>query len=170
MIVPSLYADLCARGVRLSVAETPNGGELPPLRLHVQAPKGALNESLHRALVRHRDELLALVFELEETEAVLTEHAGYDPETERREALRQAARECVRGGTATPDGELWLRSYAMNHPSVQTMLKSYYNYFGEHLDVFEIRRERQAALIQANPGHPGNPGYMLNPKTGVTHQ
>lgn len=145
MIVPSLYADLLDRGVRLSVAETPKDGELPPLRLHVQAPKGALNESLRRALAMHRDELLAFVFELEETEAVLTEHAGYDPETERLPALRQAARECVRGGMATPDGKLWLRSYAMNHPSVQAMLRSYYDYFGEHLDVFEVRRERQAA-------------------------
>lgn len=110
MIAPSLYADLCSRGVSLSIAKTPSqteAPELPPLRLHIRAPEGALNDSLRAAISEHRDELLQFVFELEESAAILQIMQG-----NRIEDAQELARDCVRGGRATPDGQLWLKEYA----------------------------------------------------------
>jgi hypothetical protein len=110
MIAPNLYAHLRARGVRLSIAKTPNGKEsidLPELRLHIRAPEGALSESLRASIQDHRDELVQFVFELEESAAILQVMQG-----NRIEESERLARECVRGGTATPDGELWLTELA----------------------------------------------------------
>lgn len=110
MIVPSLYADLRARGVQLSIAKTPKAAEsaeIPPLRLHVRAPQGALNESMRAAIEANRDELLQFVFELDEAAAILQIMQG-----NRIEDAPELARDCVRGGRATPDGELWLKEYA----------------------------------------------------------
>jgi hypothetical protein len=106
MIAPNLYAHLRARGVKLSIARTPNKAEspdLPELRLHIRAPEGALTESLRAAITDHRDDLTQFVYELEETAAILQVMQGNHIEESER-----MARECVRGGTATPDGELWL--------------------------------------------------------------
>jgi hypothetical protein len=110
MIVPSLYADLRSRGVKLSIAKTSDryeSPELPPLRLHVRAPVGALNESLRAAISDHRDELVQFIFELEEAAAILVVM-----QQNRIEDSEQLAYACVTGGTATPDGQLWLREYA----------------------------------------------------------
>jgi len=110
MIYPSLYADLTARGVKLSIAPTPKkdeSPELPPLRLQIRAPEGALNEALREAIRAHRDDLLQFVFELEESAAILVSMYGA-----RLEDAPQLARERVWGGTATPDGQLWLTEYA----------------------------------------------------------
>jgi hypothetical protein len=99
MIIWSLYADLCARGVLLS---TIGDGS----KLRVKAPIGALNETMRRAIQDHKADLLDFVVELEETAAILEEQGN----TLAR--ARALARECVTGGQATPDGELWLREYA----------------------------------------------------------
>jgi hypothetical protein len=110
MIAPNLYAHLRARGVKISVARTPNktdSPELPPLRLHIRAPEGALSESLRAAITDHRDDLVQFVYELEETAAILQVMQG-----NRIEESERMARECVRGGTATPDGEVWLTELA----------------------------------------------------------
>jgi hypothetical protein len=80
------------------------GPELPPLRLHIRAPEGALNESLRAAISDHRDELVEFVFELEETAAILQVMQG-----NRIEEAQKLAHVCVQGGTASPDGQLWLR-------------------------------------------------------------
>jgi hypothetical protein len=114
MIAPSLYADLCLRGVRLSVAETPKDDELSPLRLRVQAPEGALTPALTEALKRHRDALLEYVFDLEERAAILQYEQGNT-----REDAELFARACVVGGSAGPDGRLWLRDCAERHPTVE---------------------------------------------------
>jgi hypothetical protein len=110
MIYPSLYADLTARGVKLSIAPTPKkdeSPELPPLRLQIRAPEGALNEALREAIRAHRDDLLQFVFELEEAAAILVSMYGA-----RLEDAPQLARARVWGGSATPDGQLWLTEYA----------------------------------------------------------
>lgn len=110
MIAPSLYADLRARGVELSIARTPaksEAAELPPLRLKVRAPEGALNETMRRAIALYRDDLLQFVFELEEAAAVLVSMYGA-----RLEEAPELARDRVLCGRATPDGQLWLREYA----------------------------------------------------------
>jgi hypothetical protein len=110
MIAPNLYADLAARGVKLSIAKTPKRDEsleLPPARLRIRAPEGALTDSLRAAIAEHKGELLQFVFELEESAAILQVMQG-----NRIEESERLARECVRGGTATADGQLWLREYA----------------------------------------------------------
>ena len=135
MIAPSLYADLAARGVRLSIAPTPKGGELPPLRLRVRAPEGALTPALREAVERHRDALLAHVFDLEERAAVLEYEQGHT-----REEAERLARACVVGGTAGPDGRLWLRDLAEHHPAVKAAAAA----FGG-LEIVEVRRAGEAA-------------------------
>jgi TubC N-terminal docking domain len=120
MIAPSLYADLKLRGVRLSVAETPKAGELLPLRLRVQAPEGALTPALTDALRRHRDALLEYVFDLEERAAVLEYEQG-----NARADAELFARACVVGGSAGPDGRLWLRDCAEHHPMIEAVRAVY---------------------------------------------
>lgn len=115
MTAASLYAELTLRGARLSIAPTPAGGELPPLRLRVRAPGGALTPGLKAAIERRRDELLAFVFELEERAAIHLERDDASAE-EWREADR-FARAFVRGGGATPDAAL--RELAEHHPAVK---------------------------------------------------
>jgi hypothetical protein len=110
MIAPNLCAHLRARGVKLCIARTPNKADspdLPPLRLQIRAPEGALTGALRAAITDHRDDLVQFVYELEETAAILQIMQG-----NRIEESERLARECVRGGTATPDGELWLTELA----------------------------------------------------------
>jgi hypothetical protein len=110
MIAPNLYAHLRARGVKLSIARTPNKTDsplLPPLRLHIRAPEGALTDSLRAAITDHRDDLTQFVYELEEVAAILQVMQG-----NRIEESERLARGCVRGGLATPDGEVWLTELA----------------------------------------------------------
>jgi hypothetical protein len=99
MIAYSLFADLRARGVRLSV-------ELGS-QLRVQAPPGALNGTLRSAIREHKADLLQFVYELEERQAILEIDSGLAPDE-----AAQVARQMVRGGLASPDGDLWLRAYA----------------------------------------------------------
>ena len=121
MIAPSLYADLRSRGVRLSIAETPEPPEpMKPLSLRVEAPTGALTEPLLAAIRRHKPELLQFVFELEERAAIL-EYWQDNP----REVAEELARSCVHGGHASPDGELWLRDLAAHHPAAAAALKPF---------------------------------------------
>lgn len=127
MIAPNLFADLTKRGVILSIAETPKGGELPPLRLRVRSVK-PLPESLALAIIEHKAELLQFVFELEETAAIL-EHSQGIASAE----ATTGARACVRGGTATGDGAAWLKDYARKQlASVAHLL--------EPSDNWEVRR------------------------------
>ena len=141
MIVPSLYADLRARGVSLSIAKTPDkreAPELPELRLHIRAPLGALNDSLRAAIATHRDELLQFVFELEETTAILA-----FMQINRIEDAELLARECVRGGSATADGALWLREYAEHHPDVLALKEAHaLATGGGMLEIISIERVR----------------------------
>ena len=133
MIAPSLYAELVGRGVRLSIAPTPTGEQSPALRLRVQAPVGALTSGLKGALERHRAELLEYVFELEERAAVLQFEQGNTPEESERHA-----RACVVGGSAGPDGRLWLFDLAEHHPAVRHMLKTF------NAQIVEVHRSEAA--------------------------
>lgn len=138
MIVPSLYADLTARGVRLSIAPTPKSDEspeLPPLRLRIRAPVGALNDTLRAAIAAHRDELLQFVFELEEAAAILIVMQG-----NRIEESEQLARGCVRGGAATSDGELWLRDYVALSPEVAALQRIHRQRFGCDAEIVSVQR------------------------------
>jgi hypothetical protein len=131
MIAPSFYADLLSRGVRLSIAATPKAEaspELPALKLRVQAAEGALILSLREAIQRHREELLAYVFDLEERAAVLEYDGGHAREEAERLAL----------GGANPDGRLYLRDLAENHPAVRHMLTVF------NAEVVEVGREAAA--------------------------
>lgn len=133
MIEASLLADLRSRGVILTIA---SGG-----RLRVRAPHGVLNPSLQRAIWEHRDGLIQLVYELEERAAILEIEQGYSPEDAER-----LARECVRGGTATPDGHLWLREYAEYHPNVIALRRAFETVFGCGLDIIEVQRVENAEV------------------------
>jgi hypothetical protein len=138
MIAPSLYADLTARGVKLSIAPTPgkeSEAELPPLHLQVRAPEGALNDALRSALTAHRDELIQFVFELEEAAAILQIMQG-----NRIEESQVMARECVRGGTASPDGGLWLHEYATRHPQVIAAQHACRKILDCELEIVDVRR------------------------------
>lgn len=109
MIAPSLYAYLQTRGVRLSLA---TGS-----RLQMHAPAGAVTEYMRDFIAAHAAELAQFILELEERAAVL--------EFEQRHARAEAerlARLCVWGGTAEPDGQLWMKEYAASHPLVQEVL------------------------------------------------
>jgi hypothetical protein len=131
MIAPSLYADLLGRGVRLSIAPTPKDSpELPGLKLHVQAPDGALIPSLREAIGRHREALLEYVFDLEERAAVLEHEGGL----EREEAERLAQR------GANPDGRLYLRDLAAHHPAVLHLM----NCFKGGVEIVEVVRRASA--------------------------
>jgi hypothetical protein len=134
VIEASLYAELVARGVRLSVAPTPRDGELPPLRLKVQAPDGALTPALDDALRRHRDGLLDFVFSLEERAALLEFGCGYS-----RADAAAHARSCVPGGSAGRDGRVWLRDLSEHHPVVRHMLDLF------SAEVVEVTRREETA-------------------------
>lgn len=138
MIAPSLYADLTALGVRLSVAPTPSAGELPPLRLRVQAPAGALTPALKEALARHRDDLLDFVFELEERAAIHLERGNAT--AAEREGAAAFARSCVRGGGALPERSLY--DLAVNHPGVQAAAHVFARL---GFEVVEVQRREEAA-------------------------
>jgi hypothetical protein len=137
VIAPSLYADLTARGVRLSVAPTPRDGDLSPLRLRVRAPDGALTPGLKEAIERHRDDLLDFVFELEERAALHLERAGAN--SAELESAAAFARSCVRGGGALPERSLL--DLALNHPTVQAAVHAFARVGFEVIDV----RRREAA-------------------------
>lgn len=138
MIAPSLYADLVSRGVELSIAKTPDikdSPEIPPLRLHIRAPEGALDEAMRAAIHRHRDELLQFVFELEEAAAILQIMQG-----NRIEDAQRLAREYVIGGNASPDGRLWLTDYAEHHPKVLAAQDACRKVFNCELEIMDVGR------------------------------
>lgn len=141
MNAASLLAELTARGVLLSVAPTPRGGDCPPLRLRVLAPDGALTPALSEAMKQHRDGLLALVFELEERAAIHLERTA--PGTKggataaEWEAAERFARSCVRGAGALPDEAL--RELAESHPLVTCARERW-----PDLQIVEVRRETAA--------------------------
>jgi hypothetical protein len=140
MIVFSLYADLTARGVKLSIATTPEptaSPELPPLRLRIRAPEGALTEPMRALIAEHRDDLVQFVFELEEAAAILAVMQG-----NRIEESEQLARECVRGAQAGPNGRLYLRGLAEHHPGVQALCEVFN---GEIVDVWRAGDESARA-------------------------
>lgn len=112
MIAPSLYAYLQTRGVRLSLAMGS--------RLQVHAPAGAITVYMQSFVARHSAELAQFIFELEERAAILEFEQGHT----RAEAER-LARLCVWGGTASPDGQLWLKAYASTHPLVRQVLSRF---------------------------------------------
>jgi hypothetical protein len=120
MIAPSLYAYLRTRGVRLSLA---TGS-----RLRVHAPEGALTEHMRRFITAHAAELAQFILELEERAAVFEFDQGHT----RAEAER-LARLSVLGGTAAPDGQLWMKQYAASHPLVREVLARFAG------DVVEVR-------------------------------
>jgi hypothetical protein len=109
MIAPSLYAYLRTRGVRLSLA---TGS-----RLQVHAPAGAVTEHMQSFIRAHAAELAQFIYELEERAAVFKFEQGHT----RAEAER-LARLCVLGGTAAPDGQLWMKAYATSHPLVREVI------------------------------------------------
>ncbi|HZH33002.1 MAG TPA: hypothetical protein VEY11_19700 [Pyrinomonadaceae bacterium] len=112
MIAPSLYAYLRTRGVRLSLA---TGS-----RLQVHAPAGAITEHMRGFIREHAAELAQFIFELEERAAVFEFEQGHP----RAEAER-LARLNVLGGTAAPDGQLWMKVYAASHPLVREVLSRF---------------------------------------------
>jgi hypothetical protein len=120
MIAPSLYAYLQTRGVRLSVA---TGS-----RLQMHAPAGVITEHMRSFVRAHAAELAQFIYELEERAAVFEFEQGHA----RAEAER-LARLSVLGGTAAPDGQLWMKQYAATHPLVQQVLSR----FGA--EVVEVR-------------------------------
>ncbi|HEY9285907.1 MAG TPA: hypothetical protein VIP46_20830 [Pyrinomonadaceae bacterium] len=109
MIAPSLYAYLRSRGVRLSLA-----GDR---RLRVLSPAGALCAELRRFVRAHAEELAQFVYELEERAAVFEHEYGLT-----KAEAELSARQCVRGGTAAPDGQLWLREFAATLAPVRDVL------------------------------------------------
>ncbi|HEX8843069.1 MAG TPA: hypothetical protein VF791_00285 [Pyrinomonadaceae bacterium] len=134
MIVPSLYADLRRRGVTVSVDAKS--------RLRVEAPPGALDDSLRTAIRTHRDELLQFIFEIEERAALMFEVENLS--IEELERTRNEARKTVLGGMASPDGRLWLREYATHHPSVLAMQKAHRKAFGCDAEIVGVCREDAA--------------------------
>lgn len=110
MIAPSLYSYLRSRGVRLSLA-----GDR---RLRVLSPAGSLSPELRRFVGSHAAELAQHVYELDERAAIFEHDHGL---TKAEAELR--ARQCVRGGTAAPDGQLWLREFAATLPQVRDLLE-----------------------------------------------
>jgi len=120
MIAPSLYAYLRTRGVRLSLA---TGS-----RLRVHALEGALTEYMRSFIAAHAAELAQFIYELEERAAVFEFDQGHT-----REEAERLARLCVLGGTAAPDGQLWMKAYAASHPLVREVLARF------AADVVEVR-------------------------------
>lgn len=112
MIAPSLYAYLQTRGVRLSLAG--NG------HLRVHAPAGAITEYMRNFIRAHAAELAQFIYELEERAAVFEFEQGHA----RAEAER-LARLSVLGGTAAPDGQLWMKQYAASHPLVREVVERF---------------------------------------------
>ena len=112
MIAPSLYAYLRTRGVCLSLA---TGS-----RLQMHAPAGAVTQYMRDFIREHAAEMAQFIFELEERAAILEFDQGHT----RAEAER-LARLCVLGGTAAPDGQLWMKAYAASHPLVQEALSRF---------------------------------------------
>lgn len=112
MIAPSLYAYLRTRGVWLSLA---TGS-----RLQVHAPTGAITEHMRGFIREHAAELAQFIYELEERAAVFEFDQGHT----RAEAER-LARLSVIGGTAAPDGQLWMKTYAASHPLMREVLERF---------------------------------------------
>lgn len=128
MIAANLLADLEQRGARVSSRD----GNMT--RLMVEAPRGALTDSLRSAIRRHRAELLDLIIEIEEMRAIFEEQ-GCTPE-----AADRAARECLHISSITPDGELYLRDLAEHDPRLQAISEICGGY-----DILEVRRITDAA-------------------------
>lgn len=120
MIAPSLYAYLRARGVSLSLA----AGSC----LQMHAPAGAVTQHLRAFIKTHAAELAQFIFELEERAAVFEFEQGHT----RAEAER-LARLSVIGGTAEPDGQLWMKAYAASHPLVREVIARF------SAEVVEVR-------------------------------
>jgi hypothetical protein len=125
MIAASLLADLEHCGVRVSSTD----GEAT--RLTVEAPSGALTDSLRGAIRRHKVELLDLIIELEETRAVIEENGATPEEADR------AAREALHISTVTPDGALYLRDLVEHDPMMQAFNEAFGG--GENLKIWRAR-------------------------------
>src|SRR5918997_711795 len=106
MSAPSLYAYLQTRGVRFSLATDS--------RLQVHARAETITVHMRRFIKSHAAELAQFIFELEERAAIFEFEQGHT----RAEAER-LARLYVWGGTAAPDGQLWMKAYAATHPLVR---------------------------------------------------
>jgi hypothetical protein len=80
-------------------------------------------------MLEHKDGLLQLVYEIEEHKARVLEtyDEGVEIPAEEISRAEQLAHEAVRGAQASADGLLYLRAYAMQHPTVQ----AYFEVFGE---------------------------------------
>jgi hypothetical protein len=128
MIAASLLADLEQRGARVSSTD----GEVT--RVTVEAPPGALTDSLRGAIRRHKAELLALVIELEEARAIVEENGATPEEAD------LAARVALHISTVTPDGRLYLLDLIEHSPEMQGFNEA----FGGG-DVLEIWRAKDAA-------------------------
>jgi hypothetical protein len=112
MIAPSLYAYLQTCGVRLSLAIGS--------KLQVHAPVGAITEHMRSFVEAHAAELAQFICELEERAAILEFEQGHS-----KVEAERLARLCVWGGTAAPDGQLWLKAYAASHPLVQAVISRF---------------------------------------------
>lgn len=134
MIVPSLFADLRKRNIVVSV-------DLDS-RLRIEAPQGALDESLRAAIRKYKSELLELAFEIEERAALMFEIDN--PSSEDLERTRDEARKHVLGGTASPDGRLWLMEYAERHPAMIALQKIHRRRHGSDAEIVDVRRTEAA--------------------------
>ncbi|MDQ1592970.1 MAG: hypothetical protein QOG71_3597 [Pyrinomonadaceae bacterium] len=86
-------------------------------RLQMHAPAGAVTEHMRNFVREHAAELAQFIYELEERAAVFEFEQGHT----RAEAER-LARMCVLGGTAEPDGQLWMKLYTSTHPLVREVM------------------------------------------------
>ena len=132
MLAFSLYADLQRRGVELFLAKDS--------KLGFRAPVGALDDVTKSLMREHKDHLAQLVYEIEEHKARVLAHypeGASIPLSEYEEAER-LAHEAVRGASASPDGLLYLRAYAMQHPTVRAYFEAFGPVAGEIVSVERI--------------------------------
>jgi hypothetical protein len=134
MLAANLYADLISRGVALGISDDGRS-------LTFKAAKGILTDTLRRAMQRHRDELLEFVLNIEERAAMLSEIEN--PTPAQLAETRQRALQLVRFGTATPDGQLYLRDLVEHDSTFQSLNRMHAERFGCPVEIVSI--ERRAA-------------------------
>jgi hypothetical protein len=130
MLAANLYADLRARGVRLSLDEGS--------RLRFKAPAGALTEDLRAAMVRHRDGLAQFIFEIKEMAALMCEREEMD--ADELAASFEAARSFVLFGLAGSDGQAYLRDLLENNRQWQALNASHVERTGVPLEILSLGR------------------------------
>jgi hypothetical protein len=130
MIAANLFADLSARGVKLSLVENS--------RLQFKAPAGALTDDLRAAMLRHRDELAQFIFEIEERAALM--HEREEMNAEELAASFEAARAFVQFGTARADGAAYLRELLESNRQWQALNDSHIERTGVPLEILSIGR------------------------------